>query len=375
MSSKLGVLFAGLTDMKRAVLPFLLAGCSVAPVQSTTTGITTVDHTTADPPLPTTSTTTDAWSTSTGDPTTGEPATTTTTSTTGTLPDFGEGEGCNKIDVVYVLSPEIPKQHRATVREGLLHFNSRLVETFTPNIDLHIMVTDEMIEWSGEKCESECENFGHCNSSGNPDFSCEAMFDAHPCEKVRGAAHMFPIGPGSANQMCGETKHVRFLDTESAELLKKLDCATSTRPFEGLLADHPTDAMVKAVTGDGPDDCNEGFLRDDAILFIVYVAHRAEAWDWEFTPSPEETAEALFSAKGGDKNKVGIVALISDHSLSPNNICEPGYEPLHKNKINSLVQDYLPHHVWGSICAPDMRPVFDDAIELMLEMCVSYTPQ
>lgn len=365
------------SDIGYVILPFVLAGCSVAPVQSTTTGVTTVEHTTVDPPLPTTSTTTDAWSTSsTGGPTTGESTTTTTTaSTTGTLPDFGEGEGCDKIDLVYVLSPEIPKQHRATVREGLLHFNSRLVETFTPNIDLHIMVTDEMIEWSGEKCESECENFGHCNSSGNPDFSCEAMFDAHPCEKVRGAAHMYPIGPGSANQMCGETKHVRFLDTQTPDLLQKLDCATSTRPFEGLLADHPTDALVKALTGEGPDSCNQGVLRDDAILFIVYATHLAEPWDWEFTPSPEETAAALFEAKGGDKDKLGIVALLNDQLLAPNNFCEPGFESSHKNKIFTLVEDLIPHHVWGSLCAPDVRPVFDDAIDLMLEMCVSYTPQ
>lgn len=360
--------------MTRVIVPFLLAGCSVAPVQSTTTGITTVNHTTANPPLPTTSTTTETWSTSTGDPTTGEP-TTTTTATTGTLPDFGEGEGCRKIDLVYVLSPNIRKENRATVREGLLHFNSRIVETFTPNIDLHIMVTDEMIEWSGEECVSECENFGHCNSSGNPNFSCDALFDAHACERVRGAAHMFPIGPGSANQMCGETKHVRFLDTQTPDLLQKLDCATSTRPFEGLQADYPTTAMAKAVTGEGPENCNQGFLRDDAILFIVYATHLGEPLDGEFTPSPEETAAALFSAKGGDKDKLGIVALLNDQLSAPDNLCEPGFESSQNTKIFAIVQDLIPHHVWGSICAPDVRPVFDDAIDLMLDMCVRYTPQ
>lgn len=352
----------------------LLVGCAIEPVQATTSTGVPVDQTTAEQPIPTTSTTTNAVTTEPADLPGGTSSTTGTGTTTGSLPDFGEGEGCDKIDVVYVLSPAIRYENRATVREGVKYFNARLVETFTPNIDMHIMVTDEMIEWSGKKCESECESNGNCDSSGNPNFPCDDVFEAHHCEKELGAAHMFPIGLGSANQMCGESKHVRFLDTQTPDLLENLDCATKKRPFADFLAGYPTDAMVKAVTGDGPEDCNLGFLRDDAVLFIVYVAFVTEAWDWEGTPSPEETAAALFNAKGGDKDKLAIAALISDQS-QPDPYCLPAYEPLHKNKIHTLVQDLMPHHVWGSICAPDVRPFFDEAIELMLDMCIHYVPQ
>ncbi len=357
----------------KCVFPLMMVvGCAVEPVQGTSsTGVP--DDPTPEQPTPTTSTTTNAVTTEPEpDMAGGATSTTGTGTTTGMLPDFGEGEGCDKIDVVYVVSPFVPKEHRATVREGVLHFNERLVETFTPNIDLHIMVTDEMIEWTGEQCESECTSNGSCEASGNPEFPCGDLFNVHRCEKLAGAAHMFPIGLGAANRMCGETKHMRFLDTQTPDLLGKLDCATNKRPFDGVLAGHPTDALVTAVTGQGPDDCNQGFLRDDAILFIVYITNLAEPWDWPGTPSPEETAALLFSVKS--KDQLGIAALLGDNT-QPNPTCQPGYNVEHKKKIFTLVEDLIPHHVWGSICAPDVRPVFDDAIELMLDMCISYVPQ
>ncbi len=356
---------------------FVLTACAAEPVDATTTGVAFV-HTTADPPTPTTSTTTDAWSTSTGDPTTGEPATSTgstgITSTTGTLPDFGEGEGCNKIDVLYLRSPSIRPEHRETIRQGVEYFNQRLVETFAANVDLHVLVTDEMLEWPGQVCKSECADVGTCESSGDPDFPCDQVAYAHKCEKLRGAGHTFPIGPSphAANRLCGPDKYTRFLTSETPDLLDSLNCATQKRPFPDMLGSLPINSLRLALDGNGPDNCNEGFLRDDAILIIVLISDSAEFVFNDQTPTPSQTAYELFAAKGGNKDALGILAIVND-SMEDDRICQP-MTP-YKTKTIELVKEHIPHAVLGSECADDTTPYFDATIAMALELCSQYVPQ
>ncbi|MGB1017047.1 MAG: hypothetical protein ACPG4T_23120, partial [Nannocystaceae bacterium] len=296
--------------------------------------------------------------------------------TSGPVPDFGEGSGCDKIDVVYVLSYNIPAEYRDSVREGIVYFNEQLVETFTPNIDLHVLVTDDMWDWSGDVCRQQCSDHGHCDISGNPEFSCEAAEEAHGCEKISGAGHTFPIGLGAANVPCVDNKFIRFLTSESPGLLEKLNCATRKWPFGGfgLTGGWPGHPLMVSVTGDGPNDCNKGFLRDDALLIVVYVTNTALDADDPDTAAPEAMTQALFEAKNGNSDAVGVIGLITDRSMV-DPVCQPPGNPDFPRKPVIFLRDLMPHRVMGSICATDTKPYFDEGIEMMLDLCEQYVPQ
>ncbi|MGB1014583.1 MAG: hypothetical protein ACPG4T_10655, partial [Nannocystaceae bacterium] len=343
------------------------------PVQ--VTSITTYTTGEDERPTPTTSTTTGlSGPTSVGTTDDSDAATASEPVTSGPVPDFGDGAGCDKIDVVYVLSQNVPYEFRDSVREGILHFNKRLVETFTPNIDLHLLVTDDMWEWSGDVCRQKCEDYGHCEFSGNPDFSCEAVEDAHGCEKITGAGHTFPIGVGAANVPCVDNKFIRYLTSDTPDLLGTLNCVTQKQPFDGVLAGWPHHPLMVSVTGDGPNGCNKGFLREDALLIMVYVTNTAEFADNEDTPAPEVWAQTLFEAKNGNSNAVGVIGLITDRStVDP--ICQPPGNPDFPRKPVIFLRDMMPHRVMGSICASDTKPYFDQGIEMMLDLCEQYVPQ
>ncbi|MGB1014877.1 MAG: hypothetical protein ACPG4T_12135, partial [Nannocystaceae bacterium] len=268
-------------------------GCAAQPVAGTT-GITTYDPVNTTVPVPTTST-------STGIPDSGEAtdteATTSTTSqhpsTSDPLPDF-ESEGCGKIDVLYIFEQDMPDEHWESVRAGIVYFNERLLATFA-NIDFHLLVTVEPLEWPGDVCVSQCEEEGYCELAG-PDFPCESLQNIHPCEKKGGAGHTFPIGMGAANRRCVGTNSQYLRSKTTPDLLNTLNCTTDVGGnFEGVPYGKPSNSMMTAVIDDGPNGCNQGFLRDDAPLIVVYVARWASV-DWP----PEFWAQTVIDAKGGD---------------------------------------------------------------------------
>jgi len=129
-----------------------------------------------------------------------------------------------------------------------------------------------------------------------------------------------------------------------------------------------------SFTGDGPNGCNKGFLREDALLIVVYVTHTAFPADNANTPAPEVWAQALFDAKNGHIDAVGTIGLINDRSMN-DGVCQPPLNPDFPQKPVIFIRDLMPHHVMGSICASDTKPYFDQGIEMMLDLCEQHVPQ
>jgi len=283
------------------------------------------------------------------------------------VPDFG-AEGCGKIDVLYVIEQGMPEDYRSRVQDGIAFFNERLVETFE-NIELHMLVTTDAVEWPGDVCADQCDQEGHCDASGDPNFSCQDLNNVHPCEKKLGGGHTFPIGPGAANQRCVGTNS-QFLRSTTPDLLDTLNCTTQVGgAFPGVWHTLTSNAMLSAVIGGGPDACNQDFFRDDAPLIVIYISQWAEG-DYP----PEFWAQTLFDAKGGSSDAVGVIGIISDNSTE-NPICQPPLPPDFGSETIEFLREHVPHHVFGSICADDLNPYFDEGINLIQTLCEQYVPQ
>ena len=138
----------------------------------------------------------------------------------------------------------------------------------------------------------------------------------------------------------------------------------------------PADAMVAAVsdpllgTNGYPPGCNQGFLRDDALLVVTIITEGYEdesdgpAWAW---------AKALTTAKHGDGDAYQVLVITSDRDTFPH--LSGDYIPA-INRLRTFVE-LLPegHGLIGSICADTYAPFFDAAVEAVLERCDAYVPQ
>ena len=109
----------------------------------------------------------------------------------------------------------------------------------------------------------------------------------------------------------------------------------------------------------GPGGCNEGFLRDDALLMLTWLAPGGD--DSKTFPYQWEWYDAVLEAKHGDPGSV--IAL----SLSNIECPEIYDEPCQFAKL-------FPYHVVGYGAGP-YAPAFDEATDLVETACEAFIPQ
>ncbi|MGB1013063.1 MAG: hypothetical protein ACPG4T_02930, partial [Nannocystaceae bacterium] len=257
-----------------------LTSC-VATVESATTDITTFSPPPTDPmPEPTLASSTGSVpddlpdsTTTTADPetTTGHP------DTSSVQPDFGsEGDTCGgKVDFLFVLDTfEGGGAEWARMDQALTELRPKLVHWFA-SFDTHWMVVDGQESW-GLECVGPCDasNGVTCSPYGPASYPCAPHSNGtlSVCDQKRGAGVTFPVGWGSANERCQLAGGARYIQSsKETDLLSPLECITTVG-----VSDHHTSAdlaMVKALSTietKVPGGCNLGFLRDDALLVVVF---------------------------------------------------------------------------------------------------------
>jgi hypothetical protein len=126
--------------------------------------------------------------------------------------------------------------------------------------------------------------------------------------------------------------------------------------------------MYRAISPEltGPGGCNEGFLRDDALLVVTLISsidYYSDGYIYTWT-------NKLLEAKRGDPDAF-LVLVISDDSDLPDGGCN-GY-PV-KNYLR-IFADYVPNGMFGSMCADSYVPFFTDAVASVKELCDGFIPQ
>jgi len=318
------------------------------------------------------------------------PATTTSSSTSDgsaasdsqgstTLWDSDVGDtkpvGCQgKIDFLFILSEHFTLKD---AHAGLAEEFPKWIETIESKFegfDVHIMVVagdDEV--WGAPKCNERCEQacmFGdECCPYDEPDkngdfccaiedYPCSLMDLVTMCDETIGAGVVFPVGRGASNEPCKFVGGHRYMTSEEPDLAEAFMCAARVG-WGGY--NRGGDALMQVISPElnGPGGCNEGFLRDDALLMITWLAPGGD--DSKKTIYPWEWYDAVVEAKNGDPNSV--IAL----SLS-NGEC-----PFIYDEPCQFVKEF-PHHVIGDGAGP-YAPAFDEATDLVEEACKALIPQ
>ncbi|MCA9709712.1 MAG: hypothetical protein KDK70_27990, partial [Myxococcales bacterium] len=170
-------------------------------------------------------------------------------------------------------------------------------------------------------------------------------------------------GSNSSNSVCGPYVAGNNYMTELDNLGTSFACAAQVGT-DGNGIERPMDALVSVVNkvNGGPGQCNEGFLRDDALLVLVIIT---DEWDGPNDPefpgssgTPQNWYDAVVAAKLGIPENAVAVALINWQGSAT---CPPSdsfYDGVH---IRDFVNLFGANGFLGGVCEPDYGPIFSQA--------------
>jgi hypothetical protein len=321
-----------------------------------------VDASTGEPPAPVTTTTvTTGPETPTGsgdgttrdlpDPTTTSPADSAPNTTLTTGPD-----ACDRVDFLFVIDSSISMQPEQTALTAAFPAFIDTIKASVEAQDYHIMVVDTD-EW-GVCTEYQCNKGGNKNEACNKEV-CTAEFDM--CDRTLGAGVVHPAGAGSSNKKCELMGGNRYLLSEDPALTDNFACV-ATVGLAGHTDERPMDAAVAALQSDlnAPGGCNDGFLREDAILVITMITDDYEKAD---QLSASEAYDAVIAAKGGDLDRTVVLGLIPDPDACPGVPWSAGAH------WAEFIDMFGPRGIKAPVCNADFNTFFQQAVAIIVDTC------
>ena len=293
----------------------------------------------------------------------------------GESPDFGPDKppGCKgKIDFLFLISRL--GQMNSEQEQLLASFPGFIdaIETMLPEFDTHIMVANPDGNWPGWGCEKYlCEdNAPYCGPNGKAYVCGESSYGLiTDCDETLGAGLLFNAGPYATNTPCTLAGGHRYIVTrDEPDPLAAFECIARVGTYGPV---PPTgDALIAALS---PyltvGECNKGFLRDDALLFITFIS---DSEDEKSKTAPADWYNAIVKAKHGDPG--AVVTLLVTPQYTPVEIPGCSYDFDHNNKLRELITMF-PYHVEGDTCALSYAPYFAAAATMISEACASFVPQ
>jgi hypothetical protein len=188
------------------------------------------------------------------------------------------------------------------------------------------------------------------------------------CDEILGAGLTFNTGGSAANKLCDLHGGHRYIVGDEPDMAGAFECIAKVGTSGG--GPYLGDAMIAAISPElnGPGGCNEGFLRDDALLVVVFISDvNDQGWSW-----PDKQYEAIITAKG---NASAVVML----SITPQPLGDkdpvPGCTYNDDLPAFSELFSRFSYTAYGDTCASSYAPFFDVAIDKISDACESFIPQ
>jgi len=273
--------------------------------------------------------------------------------------DSSSDSGCKKVDLLFVID------NSGSMADG----QANLVSSFPALID---GMRTELADTMGY-------NVGIISSDTYiGDITCAPLQDGNLITRTAGI--------DSSNNVCGPFSSGERYMTEADDLETQFACAAqigtsgdgNERPMSSLVA-----ALSPGLTGAGA--CNEGFLRDDALLVVVIITdeeddHEVDGCMQDPQPgSPGEPAgwfQGVIAAKGGDESKVVVLSLVgpAEGPMCPLlDKCNGGIDGAEVAHRVIEFTEMFTYGTVGSICEP-YGPIFVEAIGVIKSACDEFEP-
>jgi hypothetical protein len=261
------------------------------------------------------------------------------------VPD-GPPKGCTKIDFLFVIdnssSMRDEQQNLVQSFPGFVDVMRDVVDV----TDFHMMVV---------------------STSGDREDEDEPALDADECDEIQGAGRRF----SRDGDDCGIQGGRSYIDQAQPDLEATFSCVAEVGTG-GSLVEEPMDSLIAATSAglNAPGRCNDGFLRDDAILVVTVITDEEDDSDSE----PEEWPKALLAAKKGNPDAIVVLGLVGDNNIDgglrggPCSRLDADGAP----RLQQFVDSFS--GMLGSVCAPDYTPFFQTAVGSIDSACEDFVP-
>lgn len=278
------------------------------------------------------------------DPTTGEPA-----------------GGCQKIDFLFVVdnSGSMSEEQEALAK-SFPGFISSIQNTVKAE-DYHIMVIDtDAGNAFLQSCFVICGFLPECEG-----YPCNNLPMAEGCDAALGTG----LVKDPKDNACGVVGDKRYMVDGQPDLSGTFQCLAKVGT-DGDGSERPMEAMITAVTAlNGVGDCNEGFLRKDALLVVTYITDEED--EGKSNGNPVGWNAGLVAAKYGAEKNIVVLGLIGDPD-QPNPVCPEG-QAAASPRLREFAESFT-YGSWGSICSPDYAPFFDASVSVIDTACNQFEP-
>ncbi len=278
----------------------------------------------------------------------------------GNSEDRGDGSklGCQgKIDFLFVISRHgLMQVVQGQLIDALPKFIAT-IQTRFEDFDYNIMVIDGDADWGLSTCNEDCADSGSCEVK---DYPCDKLDLVTQCDRMFGAGNVFSAGAYAYNEPCQIAGGKRFLTHDQPNLAEAFQCIAQVG-ISGRQAIGQALATAMSTQLRGIGGCNDGFLRDDALLMVTMIGSwDVEGSNWASTGTPEAWAQAVVDAKNGQPESV-VMLDIGDTSFP------------WQDRIWKLTQMFKYGLVTDSD-DPDYGPAFAAAMDLVDEACAGFVP-
>ncbi len=297
--------------------------------------------------------------------------------------DGPAGSGCEKVDFLFIVDNSISMtDEQQNAAASFPSFIATIQSDVVDNYHVMVIDTDPEDKWDEEL--TECYS-GDCDGEA-PDepcgvlepesgWPCGMLPTVDECDGVLGAG----IDHDGTNERasCGIASGARWFDDAQNDAASTFECMANLydgnnpeKTMEGMLA-----ALDSAIVG--PGGCNEGFLRDDAVLVVTFITDEED--DTESLGDPASWHADLLARKGGNETAVVVLGLVGDTGL-PGAVCPPDsvagsnggeYSP----RLIEFAESWGTRGSWGSVCAPDYADFFEAAVAVVDTACDEYEPE
>ena len=167
---------------------------------------------------------------------------------------------------------------------------------------------------------------------------------------------------------CLPANGARFFTNENDDIATALPCILDVGLYpHGEL---PVSAAIEALSEDqaAAGACNEGFLRDDAVLGIFFITNDPPIDGDTDDAHPEADTsmwyEQLLSAKEGDETAIAVSGIVAMEPID----CIVS-DAAENTNIIDFIDEFGAQGLRSSVCEPDWGPTFEAGIDLLAHTC------
>ena len=270
----------------------------------------------------------------------------------GGIPDVGElDDGCNAVDFLFVID------------------NSGSMGAAQTNLVANFPAFIDGIQATLSDVESYHVGIASSDAyAGNP-IECRQL----------GALVTSTTGFDSSNAACGPYTEGFSYITEEDDLTTAFQCAARIGT-SGAANELMATAMENAISDDlnAEGACNEGFIRDNALLVVVLITDEADGpGDFEGAPplntsagTPQTWFDSVVAAKN-DIPENAAALVLTNYAGGP---CPPQFEWEDGSNLVEFAGLFGENGFTAGICEPDYGPSFANATAVIQQACENFIP-